>query len=73
MYPMLSIFIADGFFFFLVIALEMDDRNIFSDKMSPHQKVLPIHLLVDSRLQCPSVNCMYAVKSLLSVSTFLFF
>lgn len=73
MYLIISMFIADGFIFFLVFQLEMDHRNIFSDKMSSHQKVLAIHLLVDSLFQCPSANCMYTVTSSPSVSTFLFF
>ena len=48
MYLIISMFNVDDFIFFLLFQLEMDDGNIFSDKMSPHQKVLTIHLLVDS-------------------------
>jgi len=66
-------FIADGSIFFLVFQLEMDDGNIFSDKMSPHQKVLAIHILIDSSSQCPSANCIYTVMSSPSVSIFSFF
>jgi hypothetical protein len=73
MYLIISMFIADSFSFFLVFQLEMHDGNIFSDKMSPHQKVLTIHLLVDSSSQCPSANCIYTVMSSPSVSIFLFF
>jgi len=74
MYLIISMFIADSFIFFLVFQLEMDDGNIFSDKMSPHQKVLVIHLLVDSLFQCPYSNCIYIyiVMSSPSVSIFLF-
>lgn len=60
----ISMFSADLFIFFLVSSL---------DKISPHRKVLQIHLLVDSLFHCPSANSMYTVMSSPSVFTFLFF
>jgi hypothetical protein len=41
--------------------------------MSPHPKVLAIHLLVDSLFQWSYAKCIYTVMSSPSVSTFLFF
>ena len=60
MYLIFSMFVADGFICFIVFQLKMDDGNIFSDKMSPPQNVLIIHLLVDSVFQCPYANCIYS-------------
>jgi len=72
MYLIISMFIADGFILCSVFQLDMDDGNIFPDKMSPHQKALAIHLLADFLFQCPYTNCLYTVMSSPSVSTFLF-